>query len=84
MDQSSQTKISLFKSLFRGREDIFAQRWEKGGKASYSPQYDYDPYQYRLHKMKGGTMIIPTSRKDLSFGRICWKKGCSDYTKKQI
>jgi hypothetical protein len=28
--------------------------------------------------MKGGTMIIPTSRKDLSFGRICWKKGCSD------
>jgi len=33
MDQSSQTKISLFKSLFRGREDTFAQRWEKGGKA---------------------------------------------------
>jgi hypothetical protein len=25
--------VSLFKSLFRGREDIFAQRWEKGGKA---------------------------------------------------
>jgi len=39
MDQSSQTKISLFKSLFRGREDIFAQRWENGGKASYFPQY---------------------------------------------
>ena len=36
MDQSSQTKISLFKTLFRGREDIFAQRWEKGGKAGYS------------------------------------------------
>jgi hypothetical protein len=32
-------KIDLFKTLFRGREDIFAQRWEKGGKASYSPQY---------------------------------------------
>jgi len=48
--------LSLFKSLFRGREDIFAQRWEKGGKASYSPQYDYDPYQYLLHKMKGGTI----------------------------
>jgi hypothetical protein len=56
MDQSSQTKISLFKTLFRGREDIFAQRWEKGGKAGYFPQYDYDPYQYRLHKMKGGTI----------------------------
>jgi superfamily II DNA or RNA helicase len=49
-------KIDLYKTLFRGREDIFAQRWEKGGKASYSPQYDYDPYQYRLHKMKGGTI----------------------------
>ncbi len=48
--------IDRYKTLFRGREDIFAQRWEKGGKASYSLQYDYDPYQYRLHKMKGGTI----------------------------
>jgi hypothetical protein len=31
-------KIDLYKTLFRGREDIFAQRWEKGGKAGYSPQ----------------------------------------------
>ena len=29
MDQSSQTKISLFKSLFRRREDIFAQPEKK-------------------------------------------------------
>ena len=56
MDQDHICNISLFKSLFRGREDIFAQRWEKGGKASYTPQYDYDPYQYRLHKMRGGTI----------------------------
>jgi hypothetical protein len=47
MDQVSFENLSLFKSLFHGREDIFAQRWEKGGKASYFPQYDYDPYQYR-------------------------------------
>jgi hypothetical protein len=66
MDQSSQTKISLFKSLFRGREDIFAQRWEKGGKAGYSPQYDYDPYQYRLHKIKGGTIQNFSDKKLLS------------------
>jgi hypothetical protein len=31
--------LDRYKSLFRGREDIFAQRWEKGGKAGYSPQY---------------------------------------------
>src|SRR5258706_966315 len=31
-------KISLFRNLFRGREDVFATRWEgKGGKSGYSP-----------------------------------------------
>jgi len=58
MDQSSLVTLSLFKSLFGGREDIFATRWEKGGKASYFPVYDYDPYQYRLHKMKGGMIPV--------------------------
>src|SRR2546423_3216371 len=31
-------KIALFRNLFRGREDVFAIRWEgKGGKSGYSP-----------------------------------------------
>ena len=31
-------KISLFRSLFRGRDDVYAIRWEgKGGKSGYSP-----------------------------------------------
>jgi superfamily II DNA or RNA helicase len=31
-------KITLFQSLFRGREDVYAIRWEgKGGKSGYSP-----------------------------------------------
>jgi hypothetical protein len=31
-------KIALFGNLFRGREDVFAIRWEgKGGKSGYSP-----------------------------------------------
>jgi superfamily II DNA or RNA helicase len=31
-------KIALFRSLFRGREDVYAIRWEgKGGKSGYSP-----------------------------------------------
>jgi hypothetical protein len=31
-------KIALFRDLFRGREDVYAVRWEgKGGKAGYSP-----------------------------------------------
>jgi hypothetical protein len=54
MDQSYLVYLPILKSLFRGRKDIFAHRWEKGGMAGYFPQYDYDPYQYLLHKMKGG------------------------------
>src|SRR5258705_7634789 len=31
-------KIALFRSLFRGREDVYAVRWEgKNGKSGYSP-----------------------------------------------
>ncbi len=31
-------RINLFRSLFRGREDVYAVRWEgKGGKSGYSP-----------------------------------------------
>nr|NQU92569.1 restriction endonuclease subunit R [Bacteroidota bacterium] len=56
MDQSPIDNLHLFKSLFRGREDIFAIRWEKNGKSGYFPAYDFDPYQFRLHKIKGGTI----------------------------
>ncbi len=35
---SPSAKIELFKSLFRGREDVYAKRWEgKGGKSGYAP-----------------------------------------------
>jgi hypothetical protein len=51
----SPKNINLFKSLFKGREDVFALRWEKGNKNGYMPAYFYDPFQFRAHKMKGGT-----------------------------
>jgi hypothetical protein len=35
---TAETKIALFRSLFRGREDVYAVRWEgKNGKPGYSP-----------------------------------------------
>ena len=39
MSSSTSEKINLFRSLFRGREDVFPNRWEnaKTGKAGYSP-----------------------------------------------
>lgn len=48
-------KLTIFKSLFKGREDIYATRWEKGNKNGYSPAYNFDPYHYKAHRMKGGT-----------------------------
>ncbi len=37
-DSSSEAKINLFRSLFRGREDVYPIRWEsKNGKFGYSP-----------------------------------------------
>lgn len=30
-------KVALFRALFRGREDVFAVRWENHGKVGYSP-----------------------------------------------
>jgi hypothetical protein len=36
---SSDVKIALFRSLFRGREDVFPRRWEnaRSGKSGYAP-----------------------------------------------
>jgi len=48
-------QLTLYRSLFRGREDVFAIHWKKGDKSGYMPAYQYDPYLYRLHKMNGGT-----------------------------
>jgi len=55
MNAPSISQIQLFKTVFRGREDVFAVRWEKGDKKGYMPSFFYDPYMYRAHKMKGGT-----------------------------
>lgn len=48
-------KAPLFNSVFKGRDDVFAIRWETGGKSGYMPAYFYDPYRLKLHKMQGGT-----------------------------
>lgn len=49
-------QIRLFRSLFHGRDDAFAIRWEKGNKSGYMPSYQFDPYHYRIHKAKGGNL----------------------------
>ena len=53
-NNSTPDKLKIFKSLFKGREEVFAIRWEKGTKSGYMPAYHFDPYFYRSHKIKGG------------------------------
>jgi hypothetical protein len=55
MNENLSNQIQLFKSVFKGREDVFAVRWEKETKSGYMPAYFYDLYMYRAHKIKGGT-----------------------------
>jgi superfamily II DNA or RNA helicase len=72
MNEKQTQQIQLFKSVFRGREDVFAVRWENGKKSGYVPAYTYDPYLYRTHKMRGGTFqnypdkkYLPLSDKEI-------------------
>lgn len=51
----STKQIELFQSLFKGREDVYARRWEKGDRSGYMPAYDVNWDQYEKHKALGGT-----------------------------
>lgn len=63
MDENFPIQIQLFKSVFKGRENVFAVRWERparpgGGetKSGYMSAYFYDSYVYQAHKIKGDTL----------------------------
>jgi superfamily II DNA or RNA helicase len=59
--------IELYKSLFRGREDIYAVRWEKDGKSGYMPAYEVDWTNYEKHKAQGGAFRNYKDKKHLHF-----------------
>ena len=48
--------VSLLRTIFKSRTDVFAIRWQKGTKSGYTPAYQFDPYLLRQHKIGGGTM----------------------------
>lgn len=52
----STEQILLFRSLFRGRQDVYARYWEKGDKHGYSPAYSFDWTTFNAHRAKGGTL----------------------------
>ena len=49
-------KLEIFKSLFKGRQDVFAIRWEKDNKSGYAPAYVMNWVEFRVHKEKGGSL----------------------------
>lgn len=52
----SNEQVRIFLSLFKGREDVFAVRWEKDGKSGYIPAYDLSWDEFSKHKARGGTL----------------------------
>lgn len=47
-------KIKVHRSLFRGRDDAFARKWDKTG--NYFPDYTFDRNEFNAHKSSGGTI----------------------------
>ena len=43
-------------SLFRGRTDVYARRWEKEERSGYSPAYNFNWDEFMAYKRRGGSM----------------------------
>ncbi len=52
---TSVEQVDLFAALFKGRDDVFAKRWERADKNGYSPAYEIDNTDFERHKTLGGT-----------------------------
>ncbi len=59
--------IELYNSFFRGREDVYAVRWEKGDRSGYMPAYEVDWNDYNKHKASGGTFANYKKKSFLAF-----------------
>lgn len=69
-----QSNIDLYKSLFRGREDVYAVRWEKEGRSGYMPAYKVDWEDYKKYKASGGTFANYPRKEYLSFtDNVLWE-----------
>ena len=62
--------IDLYKSLFRGRTDIYAVRWEKDGRSGYMPAYKIDWTDFSKHKAQGGTFKDYKNKEHIPFDNL--------------
>ena len=70
----SEEQLSLYMSLFRGRTDVYARRWEKRGKTGYTPAYSFDWNEFLNHKAKGGNFHSFESKEKIPLTRDIIKK----------
>jgi superfamily II DNA or RNA helicase len=70
---NSQNHIALLKSLFSGRQDVYAVRWEKNGESGYMPAYKVDWSDYNKHKAAGGSFKDYAKKEYLLFGEAAIK-----------
>ncbi len=56
MQYPTQEQIKIFISLFKGRNDIYAKRWDKNGRGGYSPAYQFNWHEFMAFRENGGTM----------------------------
>jgi hypothetical protein len=47
-------KLKLYRSLFRGRDDVFSRRSNKKG--AYFPDYTFNWDEFNAHRANGGTI----------------------------
>ncbi len=59
--------IELYQSLFRGRTDVYAVRWEKEGRSGYMPAFQSRAIMFSLLMQSG---IISRFDKEPSFDRL--------------
>jgi len=56
MSAISNEQLKTYLSLFKGRQDVFAIRWERDGRSGYMPAYDLNWNEFAIHKANGGTL----------------------------
>jgi hypothetical protein len=55
MTTLSKESLNVYMSLFRGRQDAFAIRWDRDGRSGYMPAYDLNWDEFAI-QANGGTL----------------------------
>lgn len=73
----TEQQLELYMSLFRGRTDVYARRWEKEGRSGYSPAYEFNWDEFMTHKRRGGSMKDFENKKLIPLAKEIVKKHLS-------